>query len=303
MKNFIPIDNTNKPETQMEEIFVNTQSTENFENINKEKAETKLNQNKETQKLKENLLKKDNENNFSESEILKSTNDNETTENKWRLIFKKNFEKDWFPKFRKWLDDMLQAWIISQAEKDQIIQDLKDPEVRESIKTRMSVRWVSTGYTLINFFTATPLAAILWPTARAWLIVFVIMYILKRFIINWVVQVTGKWLEKKWYISNMSMVPIIWEHATLIELYKKHPTAAKYFFAFRRTLKKQKKFNKETNLEIKNKNLEKRKNWVEKEIKWLETQSNRWIKLNSSIDKQAVKTKVWFLNLFWINKN
>jgi hypothetical protein len=82
MKNFIPINDTNKSEIQMEEIFVNTQSTEDFENINKEKAEAKLDQNKETQKLKENLLKKDNENNFPESEILKSSNDNETTENK-----------------------------------------------------------------------------------------------------------------------------------------------------------------------------------------------------------------------------
>jgi len=65
------------------------------------------------------------------------------------------------------------------------------------------------GYTAMNFFTATPLAALLGPTARAGLVVFVALYIIKRFVISGVVHVTGKQLEKKSYIGNMSMVPVI----------------------------------------------------------------------------------------------
>lgn len=296
MINNLPIHNK---EINKENIISEEISEEVELDINDFKKQKKICKNEQietSQTMKEKLLETD-------IEMPRKSSGKTITEYKnksnflWWLL-NKDFEKNGFPNFKKGLNSMLEAWIITEHEKNQILEDLKDPEVRESINTRISVRWVSMWYTWLNFFIATPIATLLWPTVWAWLVVFISLYILKRFIINWVVHITWKNLEKKTYISNISMVPIIGEHATLIELYKKHPISAKYFFAFRRTLKKQKKFNNETNKETKQKYWEKRKEKATKEAMRLDKRSNRRVELNNTIEKEAIKIKNWLQVIF-----
>ena len=177
--------------------------------------------------------------------------------------------------FEQWLKNMLEAKIITEKENEVIHISLKSPEVYQSIRTWIVVFWFSVFYVRLNSFAVTPLVAIVGWALGSTLFAYVIMYIIKRFIINAIVGIIGKDLPFRRYVANMSMIPILGEHVTMIELYRLHGLAAQYFFAFFKTKKAMKRY-----LSAKGADKEKlRIEWkrrVDKNAKWLKEKSD-WL--------------------------
>jgi hypothetical protein len=123
------------------------------------------------------------------------------------------------------------------------------------------------------------------------------MYILKRFIINRIVHLVGASLPRKSYIANMSMIPLLGEHITLIELYRSHPLAAKYVFAYIRTRSLRKQF-----LAAQGEEKEKiRKRWLEKahaKTRSFTNISDGLVRFESAIGDFFIALKNYLLVLF-----
>jgi len=243
--------------------------------------------------LKKDLLTSDKQNKGTlQEDITESSEENKGNDDGffWKLL-NKDSEQKWFPKFRQGLSDMIDAWIITEEEKNQIVEDIKNPEVRESIKIWMTVRWTSILYTPINSYLIAPLVAILGPTVLTWILVWICLYIVKRVIIHGEILMVGKHVKDKNRLSNMSMIPIVWEHMALIELFKTHPLISKYFYALKRTTGKQKKFIKETDKQTKEQYKEKRKISVGKKVAWLEKWSHHLFKQKNEWNKDILQDK------------
>jgi len=189
-------------------------------------------------------------------------------------LFVKKF-KNAKESFQEWLVEMLKAWIINKEQKEEVEKSLESPQVMESIRTWAAVLGFSGVYTVTNSFTITPVATVIW-WPFAWIIAWLVMYFLKRVGVNLIVKYFGKHLDRRNYISNMSLIPVLWEQMALIELYRSHPLAAQYFFADTRTKKLKEKYVKETDSSKKEEIRVKREEKVNKNVKWIGTMSD-WV--------------------------
>ncbi len=189
--------------------------------------------------------------------------------------------------FEEWLDDMLAAWIITQEQRQEIHTSLESPQVVESIKTWAAVFGFSGAYIGVNSVTITPLAALIWgPVAGS--VAWTVMYLIKRIFVSGIVKYFGKNLERKDYISNMSLIPILWEQITLIELYKKYPLASQYFYAYMRTNRLRKKYinqdiTTESNVHHKEVLKHRREKKINKNVKWMKTISDGVVAFETAI--------------------
>lgn len=206
------------------------------------------------------------------------TKESKEKRNFFGRLFGKQDEEKGFPKFKKGLDTMVEAKILTPKEKELIEEELKDPEVRQSLKTRMAVRGTSIIYTPINSYSVAPLAGLLWWSFGIGIAVRVVLYLIKRLIVHWVVHVVWKNLKNRNHIENMSMIPLVWEHMALIDLFRTHPLTSKYFYAFQRTKNKQKKFINEENTITKETYRKELETSVIKKANWIEKRSNRLFK-------------------------
>ena len=76
-------------------------------------------------------------------------------------------------------------------------------------------------------------------------------YALKRAIVGLTIRLAGKEISNINYISRASLLPIVGAHMPLIDLSKKFPLTAEYYFAFKKTHKEQERFNDTTDEETK----------------------------------------------------
>lgn len=209
---------------------------------------------------------------------------------KIKNIFGKYTGKNLLPDFKNGLNDMVEAWILTQQEKSLILKELEDPEVNQSIKTRGIGQLTSISYTCMNSWILTPTTTVLFgPQSGA--AVFLFFYIIKRLLMSGVIRGVGRKLKNRNYISKLSMVPIIWAHATLVDMYDKHPTVSKYFYAFEKTGKSHQKFTHASDEESKKLRWEEWKEKVDEKAEWMARWSTRWVTLNN-----------WIANPFWGNK-
>jgi len=204
--------------------------------------------------------------------------------------------------FQEWLDEMFKAWIINKKQLEEIQESLESPQVMESIRTWTSVLWFSGVYTVLNSLLTAPIAAVIgWPLA--WVIAWLAMYFLKRVGIHIIVKYSGKHLDRKNYISNMSLIPVLWEQMALLELVKSHPLAAQYFFAFMKTKKIAKSYENQnvSTQEWLIKKEELRNEWktkVDKNVRWIKKTSDWVVWFETSIWDFFTNTWYFFSNIF-----
>ncbi|AHB41131.1 hypothetical protein P148_SR1C00001G0324 [candidate division SR1 bacterium RAAC1_SR1_1] len=214
----------------------------------------------------------------------------------------KDWKEDIEESFKESLTDMLDAKIITKEQKEEVEESLKSPEVMESIRTWISVFGFSTLYIGVNTVTVTPLAGLLGGAGMG-AIAYLLLYLLKRFLVSGIVSTVGKNLERKNYISNMSIIPVLGEQITLIELYRKFPLAAQLFYASMRTKKLRKEYNEHDDSTGKTNHQKEilREKWekkVRKNADWIKRKSDGLVKFETSIGKFFIKLKDNVVSVF-----